>query len=167
MWVKPTIALPDTYLIPAASGLVQAYCIGLAGLDKKRDADHSRTAVSAARPSRTDPGRDESSASCAVSEELSALLEVLPSGTAEQCHQVEQGLTGLLLQSRSENLALQQKLSEWWAACSIFQFVYRPKLPRAMLGHSEVLLRRLIRPAWAALAGRMSQLDGSRSGQLW
>ena len=49
-----------------------------------------------------------------VSEEVSALLELLPSGSEQQWQQVEQGLTSLLLQARQDNLSLQHKLSKWY-----------------------------------------------------
>ena len=56
---------------------------------------------------------DTSLMECDVSSEVSALLELLPSGSAEQWQHVEQGLAALLQQARTDNQALQQKLAEW------------------------------------------------------
>lgn len=50
-----------------------------------------------------------------ISQEVSALLDLLPSSSAEQWQQVENGLTDLLLQAHTENASLQQKLARWCA----------------------------------------------------
>ena len=48
-----------------------------------------------------------------VSSEVSALLELLPSGTSRQWQKVESGLSNMLLQAHAEKAALQQRLTEW------------------------------------------------------
>lgn len=48
-----------------------------------------------------------------VSQEVSALFDLLPEGSDEDWQQVQQGLACLLLQARTESSGLAQKLSDW------------------------------------------------------
>ncbi|MCJ1461797.1 hypothetical protein MMC07_000396 [Pseudocyphellaria aurata] len=54
-----------------------------------------------------------------VSQEVSALFDLLPEGSDEDWQQVQQGLANLLLQARTESKGLAQKLSECADACRV------------------------------------------------